>query len=76
MLVLLAAFVTLGIGTAGSPRPQTPDSMALGVALAHARTAIPEGTIQVSPDPVPYRVVRRTDESRLRSRHCLNGRRE
>lgn len=51
MSSLLAAILVAGCALdEGAPASQATDSIALGVALTHARTVIPEGAIQVSPD--------------------------
>lgn len=73
MMVLLTALVTSGFGVVGIPRVQVPDSLAVAVALAlaHARTVIPEGAILVSSDTVPQTEVRRKAESRLPKRSLL-----
>lgn len=53
MIVLLTGFVATGFGIA-ELQQQAPDTTALGIALTHARTAIQEGAILVSPDSAPY----------------------
>lgn len=64
MIVLLVVLVSGLLLAACSGSPET-DSMAVAVALAHARVVIPEGTILVSSDTVPQTEVSREAGSRL-----------